>query len=71
MLGVVVLEDRRLDVVSINVGITAVRKLAVEATDNGLVAPELVSGITRVKGTKSKGVRIGNWLSLRQAQALP
>src|ERR1019366_684690 len=30
--------------VSINVRITAVRKLAVEATDNGLLAPELASG---------------------------
>jgi hypothetical protein len=48
-----------------------VRKLATEATDNGLVAPELAAAITRAKGTKSKGVRIGNWLSLRQAQALP
>jgi hypothetical protein len=62
---------RRLGVVSIKVGITAVRKLAVETTDNGLVAPEPAAGITRVKGTKSMGVRIGNWLSLRQAQALP
>ena len=36
--------------------ITAVRKLAVEAADNGLLAPELATGITRVKGAKSKGV---------------
>jgi hypothetical protein len=34
-----------------------------------LLAPELVAGITRVNGTKFKGVCIGNWLSLRQAQA--
>ena len=44
--------------------------MAVEAADNGLMAPELAAGITRVKGAKSKGVRVGNWLSLRQAQAL-
>ena len=50
--------------------ITAVRKLAVEAADNGLLAPELAAGITRVKGAKSKGVRVGNWLSLQQAQTL-
>ena len=56
---------------SINVRITAVRKLAVEAADNGLLAPELASGIARIKGVKSHGVRVGNWLSLRQAQALP
>src|SRR5579862_735505 len=66
----VALEARGLGAVSINVRITAVRKLAVEAADNGLMAPELAAGITRVKGVKSKGVRVGNWLSLRQAQAL-
>jgi integrase len=66
----VALEARGLGSVSINVRITAVRKLAVEAADNGLLAPELAAGITRVKGAKSKGVRVGNWLSLRQAQAL-
>jgi integrase len=66
----VALEARGLGAVSINVRITAVRKLAVEAGDNGLLAPELANGITRVKGVASKGVRLGNWLSLKQAQAL-
>src|SRR5450755_3513461 len=66
----VALEARGLGAVSINVRITAVRKLAVEAADNGLLAPELAAGITRVKGAKSKGVRVGNWLSVWQAQAL-
>jgi site-specific recombinase XerD len=47
-----------------------VRKLAVEAADNGLLAPELAAGITRIKGVRMKGVRIGNWLSVQQAQAL-
>src|SRR5450756_736556 len=66
----VALELRGLGTVSINVRITAVRKLAVEAADNGLLAPELANGIARVKGVASKGVRLGNWLSIRQAQAL-
>jgi integrase/recombinase XerD len=66
----VALETRGLGAVSINVRITAMRKLAVEAADNGLLAPELANGITRVKGVASKGVRLGNWLSLKQAQAL-
>jgi hypothetical protein len=66
----VALEARGLGAVSINVRITAVRKLAVEAADNGLLAPELANGITRVKGVASKGVRLGNWLSVKQAQAL-
>src|SRR5580698_2758803 len=67
----VALEARGLGSVSINVRITAVRKLAVEAADNGLLAPELAAGITRVKGAKSKGVRVGNWLSVQQAQKAP
>src|SRR4051795_2273343 len=64
------LEARKLGPISINVRVTAVRKLAVEAAGNGLLAPELASGIARIKGVKSHGVRVGNWLSLRQAQAL-
>src|ERR1700736_1517529 len=64
------LEARGLGSVSINVRITAVRKLAVEAADNGLLAPELAAGIARIKGVRSQGVRVGNWLSLRQAQTL-
>lgn len=66
----VALEARRLGSVSINVRIIAVRRLAVEAADNGLLAPELAAGITRVKGAKSKGVRVGNWLSIQQAPKL-
>src|SRR5271157_398227 len=66
----VALEARGLGAVSINVRITAVRKLAVEAADNGLLAPELAAGIARVKSAKSMGVRTGNWLALKQAQAL-
>src|SRR5580698_718403 len=66
----VALEARKLGPISINARITAVRKLAVEAADNGLLAPELASGIARIKGVRSHGARVGNWLSLRQAQAL-
>src|SRR4051794_21909429 len=49
----VALEARGLGAVTINMRITAVRNLAVEASDNGLLAPELANGITRVKGVKS------------------
>src|SRR5262245_17012987 len=66
----VALEARGLGAVSINVRITAVRKLAVEAADNGLLAPEVANGITRVKGVASKGVRLGNWRAVKQAQTL-
>jgi len=64
------LEARGLGSSSIIIRMSAIRKLAVEAADNGLLAPELAAGITRVKSAKSVGIRVGNWLSLRQAQAL-
>jgi integrase len=64
------LDERGLGSSSIIVRMSAIRKLAVEATDNGLLAPELAAGIQRVKSAKSIGVRAGNWLSLKQAQAL-
>jgi site-specific recombinase XerD len=64
------LEARGLGSSSIIVRMSAIRKLAVEAADNGLLAPELAAGIARVKSAKSVGIRVGNWLSLRQAQAL-
>jgi site-specific recombinase XerD len=64
------LEDRRLGSSSIIIRTSAIRKLAAEAADNGLLAPELAAGISRVKSAKSQGIRVGNWLSLRQAQSL-
>jgi site-specific recombinase XerD len=41
-----------------------------EAADDGLLAPELAAGISRVKSAKTQGIRTGNWLSQKQAQAL-
>lgn len=64
------LEARGLGSSSIVIRMSAIRKLATEAADNGLLAPELAEGIRGVKGVKMTGVRTGNWLSLRQAQAL-
>src|SRR5579863_1413442 len=64
------LEDRKLGSSSIIIRMSAIRKLAAEAADNGLLAPELAAGVARVKSVKSTGIRVGNWLSQRQAQAL-
>jgi site-specific recombinase XerD len=64
-------EERRLGSSSIIIRMSAIRKLAAEAAGNGLLAPELAQGISRVKSVKSTGIRVGNWLSQRQAQALP
>src|SRR5437899_6682080 len=62
------LEGRGLGSSSIIIRMSAIRKLAGEAADNGLLAPELAQGISRVKSVKSTGIRVGNWLSERQAQ---
>src|ERR1700716_2754183 len=64
------LQERSLGSSSIIIRRPAIRKLAAEAADNGLLAPELAAGISRVKSAKSTGIRVGNWLSLQQAQAL-
>jgi site-specific recombinase XerD len=64
------LEDRKLGSSSIIIRMSAIRKLAAEAADNGLLAPELAAGIARVRSAKSVGIRMGNWLSLKQAQSL-
>src|SRR5436309_12620302 len=40
-----------------NARLTPVRRLAAEAADNGWLAPELASGISRVKGPKTAGRR--------------
>ena len=58
----------RLGSSSIIVRMSAIRTLAVEAMDNGLLAPELAAGIQGVKSAKSIGVRMGNWLSKKQAR---
>jgi hypothetical protein len=65
----VALEARKLGSVSINVRITAVRKLAVEAADNGLLRGSWRRDRAH-QGVLSEGTWVGNWLSLRQPQAL-
>src|SRR6202521_215697 len=55
---------------SIIIRMSAIRKLASEAADNGLLAPELAAGIAKVKGAKQLGVRAGNWRTREQASRL-
>lgn len=64
------LEQRNLAPSTINVRLAAVRRLAYEASDTGLLSPELAAGIRRVKGAKRLGMRIGNWLSVEQSKTL-
>jgi integrase len=64
------LEQRNLAPSTINVRLAAVRRLAYEASDTGLLSPDLAAGIRRVKGAKRLGVRIGNWLTVEQCRTL-
>jgi site-specific recombinase XerD len=64
------LESRRLAASTINLRLAAVRRLAYEAADCGLLSPELAAGIQRVKGAKRLGVRLGNWLTVDQSLTL-
>src|SRR5229473_1406083 len=64
------LESLALSAATINLHLTAIRRLADEATESGWLSPELVTGIRRVKGVKRLGRKIGNWLTGHQAQDL-
>jgi site-specific recombinase XerD len=61
------LESRGLAANTINQQLAAVRRLAHEAADSGLLSPELAAGISRVKGLKQLGFRSGNWLSAEES----
>ena len=55
---------------TINLHLSAIRRLADEAAECGTLSQELAIGIRRVKGVKRLGRRIGNCLSGEQAQDL-
>ena len=64
------LEARNLSPSTINLRLSAIRKLAMEAADNGLMVPTVAAGISRVKGAKRAGIRAGQWLTREQAENL-
>jgi integrase len=64
------LEQRQYAPATINLRLAAVRRVAYEAADAGLLSPELAAGIRRVKGVRRLGVRLGNWLTPEQSRRL-
>ena len=54
---------------SVNQRLSAIRKLAMEAADNGALDPQVANGIRAVKGARGEGRRTGNWLTREEAQA--
>jgi site-specific recombinase XerD len=64
------LESRQLAPGTINLRLGAVRRLAYEAADCGLLSADLAAGIRRVKWVKKLGIRLGNWLTAEQGNAI-
>src|SRR5436309_6396849 len=64
------LEQRHYAPSTINLRLAAVRRLAYEAADCGLLSPDLAAGIRRVKGVRRLGVKIGNWLTAEEGRRL-
>jgi integrase len=64
------LEQKPLAPTTINLRLAAVRRIAYEAADSGLLSPELAAGIRRVKGVRRIGMRVGNWLTADQSKRL-
>jgi site-specific recombinase XerD len=64
------LERRSLSAATINLHLSAIRRLADESAESGWLSPEHAIGIRRVKGVKRLGRKIGNWLTRNQAQEL-
>src|SRR5439155_1446151 len=64
------LEQRHYAPSTINLRLAAVRRLAYEASDCGLLSPDLAAGIRRVKGARRLGVRIGNWLTAEEGRRM-
>jgi site-specific recombinase XerD len=64
------LRERGMSAASVNQKLSAIRKLAEEAADNGALDSQIANGIKAVKGIRHEGTRTGNWLTRHEAQKL-
>jgi len=64
------LRESGLSAATINQRLSAIRKLASEASDNGALDIQIANGIKSIKGVRQEGTRTGNWLQKQQAQQL-
>ena len=62
--------DRNLSASTINVKLSAVRKLVTEAKRAGIVGAEEAAQMTDVPNVRQQGTRLGNWLTKDQAKEL-
>lgn len=66
---VAALREKKLSPSAINQQLSAIRKLVAEAADNQLLDQQTAISIKNIKGARSEGRRMGNWLSREAAQA--
>ena len=64
------LERLSLSAATINLHLSAIRRLADESAESGWLSPAHAIGIRRVKEVKRLGRKMGNWLTGNQAQEL-
>ncbi len=55
---------------TVNIRLSAVRKLVAEARRNGLIGAEDAASLSEVPNIPQKGTRLGNWLTREQAKEL-
>jgi integrase len=55
---------------TINVRLSAIRKLVGEARRNGMIGLEEAANLNDVPNVRQKGTRLGNWLTREQAKEL-
>lgn len=64
------LASRGLAAATVAQKLAAIRKLAQEAADNGLIAPETAAAVGRVRGPRRRGQRLGTWFTADEAAQL-
>jgi integrase len=62
--------EKRLSASTVNVRLSAVRKLIGEAQRNGIIGAEEAANLAGVPNLSQKGTRLGNWLTRDQAKEL-
>jgi len=55
---------------TVNLRLSAVRKMVSEARKNGMLGAEEAANLTEVPNIPQKGTRLGNWLTREQAREL-
>jgi hypothetical protein len=55
---------------TINVRLSAVRKMVEEARRAGMIGQEEAASLTDIPNIRQKGTRVGNWLTREQAKEL-